>query len=145
MATVSSNRCGASLVALVALTLSGCSQDEWGYVSGVVTANGSPVGPGTLVFEPSDPERLNKPSSLGYFDASGKFSLVSAGGKKGAPVGNYRIKIMAGGPESLADEAAAVEAQQKPTPIPSKYFSHDGGLTATIKDGEQEINFDLES
>ncbi|MCO6046186.1 hypothetical protein NG895_19990 [Aeoliella sp. ICT_H6.2] len=145
MAIVLNNSHGALLIALLALALGGCSQEPWGYVSGIVTVDGQPVGPGTLVFEPSDPERGNGPSSLGYFDTSGEFSLVSAGGKKGAPVGNYRVKIMAGGPGSLAEESAAIEAQKKPSPIPSKYFHHDAGLTATVKDGEQEINFDLES
>ena len=130
---------------LTSLAVAGCSQGDWGYVTGTVTLDGEPVGPGTLVFEPSDPERGNGPSSLGHFDESGRFELVSAGGKKGAPIGNYRILLMAGGPGSLADEAAAVEAQRQATPIPRKYFDYDAGLTAKIEAGKQEIDFPLES
>lgn len=139
---------GATMTLLFLLVSSvvclGCGKSDWGRVSGIVTVDGKPVGPGTLVFEPSDEARLNASSALGYFDATGKYELVSAGKKQGAPVGNYRVIVMEGGPASLVGEASAVSASRdKNRKIPPKYADYDAGLSAKIEPGRQEIDFEL--
>lgn len=128
-------------IATALATCVGCGKSDWGTVRGVVTVDGSPVGPGTLVFEPAEPERANRPSSLGHFNAEGAYELVSVGKERGAPVGEYRVVIMEGGPASLTHEGAAAAAVN--TQIPPRYQDYDAGLTATIEQGSQEINFEL--
>lgn len=120
---------------------SGCQKQDWGYVTGTVTVDGQPVGPGTLVFEPADKERRNAPSSLAYFDEQGQFEVVSVGKQKGAQAGKYYVVIMEGAPGVLADENAP--AQVKPSQIPPRYSDYDAGLTAHIEPGDQVIDFPL--
>lgn len=128
-------------VAMALVLSAGCGRSDWGFVSGQVTVDGKPVGPGTLVFEPSDKDRNNHPSSLGYFDESGRYELLSAGNEKGAPAGEYRVLIMEGGPASLADEGAAANVSN--TQIPPRYGDYAAGLTASVKPGRQELDFSL--
>ena len=128
-------------LAIPLVASAGCGKADWGYVSGVVTVDGRPVGPGTLVFEPSDEDRQNKPSALGYFDAEGRYEIVSAGHETGARTGAYRVVIMEGSPASLVDEGAAAVTTN--TQIPARYTDYDAGLTAEIKTGAQVIDFPL--
>ena len=128
-------------VALCLAVCTGCGEADWGYVSGVVTLDDQPVGPGTLVFEPADPERRNAPSSLGYFDESGRYELLSVGEQRGALAGNYLVIVMEGGPASLHEETAA--AARRNSKIPPRYGDYAAGLTATVKPGEQEIDLRL--
>ena len=131
-------------MATVAMWCVGCGGSDWGKVTGIVTVDGQPVGPGTLVFEPSDESRVNDPSSLGYFDDSGRYELVSVGKKRGAPTGNYRVLVMEGGPASLAGEGSAVALQRtRKSAIPKRYGDYAAGLTAEVEPGRQEIDFQL--
>ncbi len=124
--------------------LIGCGSSDWGYVNGVVTLEGQPVGPGTLIFDPVLPDRVSGPSSTGHVNAQGEYKLMSAGkkkGKEGAPVGDYRVTIIGGDSSSLADE---MTTQAEATSlIPARYQNPEAGLTASVAAGKQTINFDL--
>ena len=124
--------------------LTGCGSSDWGRVEGVVTLEGQPVGPGTLVFEPVGTDGKAGPSSMGHLNAQGEYRLMSAGkkkGKEGAPVGDYRVTIMGGDSSSLAEEMTTQDEAQ--SLIPARYQSPEAGLTAKIKAGKQTIDFDL--
>jgi hypothetical protein len=120
--------------------LIGCGSDDWGYVEGVVTLEGQPVGPGTLIFEPVGVDRRSGPSAVGHLDAQGAYTL-GAGKKKGAAVGEYRVTIMGGDSDSFAEEMTT-KAEAK-TLIPARYQSPEAGLTANVAAGKQVINFEL--
>lgn len=121
--------------------MAGCGRSDWGYVTGLVTVDGKPVGPGTLVFEPTDSENRNGTSSLGYFDETGRYQLLSVGQVQGAVAGEYRVLVMVGAPGSLSDENAKLT--DVPTKIPARYADYGAGLTANIKPGDQAIDFPL--
>lgn len=121
--------------------LIGCGGSDWGYVTGVVTLEGQPVGPGTLIFDPVGP---NRASSTGHLNAQGEYTLMSAGktkGKAGAPVGDYRVTIMGGDSSSFAEEMTTRE--EATSLIPARYQSPEAGLTANVTAGKQTINFEL--
>ncbi len=123
----------------------GCGSSDWGYVTGVVTLEGQPVGPGTLIFDPAGPDRRGEPSSTGHVNAQGEYTLMSAGkkkGKKGAPVGDYRVTIMGGDSSSFAEEMTTQE--EATSLIPARYQSPEAGLTANVVAGNQTINFELQ-
>jgi len=120
----------------------GCSDDNWGQVTGVVTLNGKPVGPGSLMFEPENPVSVTTPSAIAHFREDGKYSLKSAGNKTGAPAGTYLVMIHGRSEEAFGDEI--VDPKQK-SAIPAKYLNHRlSGLKATVKPGSQTIDFDLQ-
>ena len=124
--------------------LIGCGSSDWGYVKGVVTLEGQPVGPGTLIFDPVGPDRGSDPSSTGHLNAQGEYTLMSAGkkkGKEGAPVGDYRVTIMGGDFSSFAEEMTTHE--EATSLIPARYQSPEAGLTANVAAGNQTINFEL--
>lgn len=120
--------------------LIGCGRNDWGYVEGVVTLDGQPVGPGMLIFEPVETDRRSDPSAVAHFDAQGTYTL-GAGKKQGAPVGKYRVTIIGGDSASFSDEMTT-EAEIKSL-IPPRYQSPEAGLTANVATGKQVINFEL--
>ncbi|MGL4514402.1 MAG: hypothetical protein ACRCT8_15040 [Lacipirellulaceae bacterium] len=128
-------------VAIAIFAAVGCGRTDWGYVAGAVTVDGQAVGPGTLVFEPTDPKNLNGPSSLGYFGEDGRYELLSVGKVRGAVAGEYRVVIMPGAPGALSDENTKLKDVK--TSIPAKYFDYGAGLTATVTPGSQSIDFPL--
>lgn len=131
-----------SLSAFVLLAaIAGCGRSDWGYVTGTVTVDGQAVGPGTLVFEPTDPKNVNGPSSLGYFGEDGRYQLLSVGKVEGAAAGEYRVVIMPGAPGSLSDENTKLKDVK--TAIPARYFDYGAGLTASVIPGSQAIDFAL--
>jgi hypothetical protein len=130
-----------SLLLLSVVVVTGCADENWGHVSGTVTLNGQPVGPGTLSFEPDDATALTATSAIAHFGEDGKYELHSAGNKKGAAVGKYNVRIQPGGENAFGDER--VDPNQK-SPIPGKYLNHrTSGLTAEIQSGSQVIDFPL--
>jgi hypothetical protein len=137
---------GGLTVAVVACTIlgsvAGCSDKDWGYVTGTVTLKGKPVGPGSLMFEPESPASVTTPSAIGHFREDGKYALKSAGNREGAPVGTYFVMIHGRSEEEFGDE---IVDPNKKSAIPAKYLNHRvTGLKATVKPGQQTIDFDLE-
>jgi hypothetical protein len=118
----------------------GCGSSDWGYVEGIVTLEGQPVGPGTLIFEPAGPDRRSEPSAVGHLNAQGEYTL-SAGEKIGASVGEYRVTIIGGDSASFAEEMKMPEEAR--SLIPARYQSSEAGLTANVAPGKQTIDFEL--
>lgn len=138
----------------------GCSgggtEVELEKVSGVVTMDGKPLAYAVVVFKPQE----GNPSS-GQTDVSGKYELVHRANAPGAIPGKHTVWITQGqpptsegDPESNIDSAATgVGSEDLETPkgkaapknpIPAKYNTKTT-LTAEVKQGENTIDFKLES
>jgi hypothetical protein len=121
--------------------VTGCADENWGYVTGTVTLKGKPIGPGSLMFEPANPTSVTTPSAIAHFREDGKYSLRSAGNREGAPAGEYLVMIHGRGEEAFGDER--IDPKQK-SAIPAKYLNHRAsGLKATVNPGDNTIDFDL--
>jgi hypothetical protein len=121
----------------------GCGNEDWGKVSGTVTLDGQPVGPGMVTFEPTSPDQVDAPFAGAQFREDGKYELRSPGNKVGALTGEYAVRIQSYAGETFGDE---VPLQGKPrnVKIPMKYIDPSkSGLTATVESGSQVIDFDL--
>lgn len=116
---------------LLCLGLSSCSSSGMGVplekVTGKVTLNGEALTEAIIIFEPA----ATGTSSHGVTDAEGHYVLKTKQDEVGAPVGEYVVKIIK--PEG---EVAGQEL------IPAKYNAN-SELTAEVKTGENEFNFDL--
>lgn len=79
------------------LTLTGCGNESYAPVEGVVTYNGKPLEDAKLIFEPIGDESGNasgKPS-YGKTDGSGRYSLqCPLEDVEGAAVGEHRVRIL---------------------------------------------------
>lgn len=129
----------AGLVA-AACALGGCGRSDWGYVEGVVTLEGEPVGPGTLLFEPAGPGQTK--SAMAHFGEDGRYELMSPGDELGAPVGEYHVAVYGGGEGSFGEEQVGPASQSQ---IPRRYLDPGtSGLTATVQQGNNTIDFNLE-
>lgn len=122
----------------------GCGNSaEFGDVSGTISVAGSPVGPGTIMFDPVPGEGPIGPSAVGQIGADGRYTLTLPGGKTGAHVGEYRVMILSAVKEEFGEEEAATT--RKPSRINVRYedIKH-SGLTATVVPGDNVIDFELE-
>lgn len=121
-----------------AITLfAGCGQganSPLGEVSGTVTFQGKPVMEGEISFySPAQGIGTKIP-----IDSSGHFKLPSP-----IEVGDYKVSIM---PPPLPDPSIGSQLPPKrdSASIPSKYRSDSlSGLIASIKQGNNELSFDL--
>jgi hypothetical protein len=94
-------------------------------VSGTVTFNGKPLAGATVLFSPDDP---NKTPAVGKTNDAGDFELSTFIAGDGAALGKYRIVI------STKPEGA----------IPAKFGdAKTTGLTAEVKEGSNEFQFEL--
>jgi hypothetical protein len=125
-----------------ALALCGCGGAEMAPVSGKITIEGQPVGPGTVIFEPDASAGTTGPPSVGNFGPDGLYSLTTASHGEGAVVGRHRVTIQSTGPGGYGDETPVDPA----TAIPARYSSaSESGLMAEVKSGSNpSIDFDLE-
>lgn len=65
-------------------------------VAGLVTVSGKAVPNGTLTFYPDAAKgNTTQHQPTGTLDAAGKFEVFVTGGRKGAPVGWYRVVVYA--------------------------------------------------
>lgn len=93
-------------------------------VSGKVTLNGEPVANLQVLFEPQDSSR--GAAGMGFTKADGSFELHYPGSQKGAPAGDYIVRIT---PTETDDpEAPTVE-------IPARYNTQ-SELKATVEAGK---------
>jgi hypothetical protein len=120
------------------LSLPGCGGKKSvpvGEVFGKVTFQGKPVDEGRVTFmnkeAGTDDEALLSPD--------GTYTI------KAVPVGEYKITIIPLIVRERADPKGPVVGVEKPAPnIPPKYRnSGTTDLTATVKEGKNELNFDL--
>jgi hypothetical protein len=122
-------------IALLAL-LAGCGGPEIAPVSGRVTFNGQPVGPGTVIFVPDDPSGTSGRSAVGQFAEDGIYRLTTTNDGDGAVVGRHRVIIQPAG----TDESTTPAKSQ----IPLRYADPQvSGLTAEVESGTNTIDFPL--
>jgi hypothetical protein len=63
-------------------------------VTGTITVDGKPVAAGTMVqFVPADQKNLKLGSSVGFTDASGKYTLQYTSDVKGAVIGKHSVLV----------------------------------------------------
>ena len=130
-------RIGLALLVAVSLALvAGCGPGgadlpELGQVKGKVTLDGKPVGNARVKFVPEDGAAA---TSFSLSDSSGEYELYFTKDVKGAAVGKHivTIQVMPGAP---GEESAT---------LPAKYGSA-GALTAEVKAGKNDVNFELTS
>jgi len=119
---------------LLILPLSGCRPNDKASVRGKVTLAGKPLVDVLVMFAPEA-----GPGAGGVTNAEGTYELFT-GGAHGKRVFTGRCKIS-------INEAEAVDAKgnRKPVRFPDRYTSNESsGLTAELKPGPNECNFDLE-
>ena len=124
--------CCAMLVAALALIVSGCGHSDrpgLGKVHGRVTLDGQPVVRATVAFQSESGGR----EASGLTDDNGEYVLKYLRDELGAVVGQSSVRIT---------------KQRTPDPntetVPQKY-NRMSTLTADVKSGSNEINFDLTS
>ncbi|MBA3313370.1 MAG: carboxypeptidase-like regulatory domain-containing protein [Planctomycetota bacterium] len=126
---------------LLLLSLAGCGSDgpELSEVTGTVTLDGKPLQGAILTFIPEAP---GASTSYGITDAEGNYSLMYSRDKSGAMIGTHKVEIAT---EKLtADDMADGQPVPKYVPIPKKY-KEPGALTADVKSGDNDIDFELTS
>lgn len=116
------------VVSLVLLPL-GCGSDrpDIGYVTGVVTFEGKPLANAEVTFEPR-----GKRFSFGKTDEEGRYEMTYIRDEKGVAVGECVVRITLDDPNSPRQF------------IPLKYNAN-SELTAEVKPGKNEFDFDLKS
>ncbi|TWT34098.1 hypothetical protein KOR42_53730 [Thalassoglobus neptunius] len=121
------------------LTLSGCggSSDlpSLGTVDGVVKLDGEPLEGVQVTFAPADKEGR---VSFGMTDDSGYYSLKYSNNARGAVLGTHEVTMLTPLPGDLMPDEKFVER------VPKKY-QFESTLIATVDEGSNEIDFDLES
>jgi len=127
-----------SLMLVFAATFAaGCQGGDHEGVTGIVTLDNQPLPKAQVVFTPTEGGR---PASA-TTDASGKYDLVYTRDKKGAPAGEYLVRIRTGGTKE-GEDGRDVKIPEK---VPDKY-NRRSELTVVVKEGEANtFDFDLES
>lgn len=97
-----------------------------GTVTGIIKMDGQPLPKATVVFAPD-----NSRQSGGTTNEQGKYELMFNGQLKGAAIGKHKVRITTG---------TAMEPQK----IPANY-NYQTVLSADVKEGKNDINFDLKS
>jgi hypothetical protein len=130
---------GLCVAACLFVVSSGCgsSGPELGQVTGTVTMDGQPVPGLNITFAPAE----KGPTSVGGTNQEGRYKLLYNTDRQGAVLGKHNVIIRSG--ERDTDEDGKPTGP-KPVKIPAKY-SQAGELTADVKAGSQEINFELDS
>ncbi len=118
--------------------LTGCGggasdQPKIAPVAGVVTMDGEPLAGASVQFFSE-----NGRPSAGVTNADGRYELVYIENQKGAVLGNHVVRI-----STQNDEEDPLGMQGTET-VPAKYNSK-STLTATVVEGANEFNFDLQS
>jgi hypothetical protein len=126
--------------AVLACVLAGCSGDRLeSQVSGVVTLDGQPIGPGTVVFAPAD----GGPPATGSVGEDGRYTLKTSRAE-GLAAGTYRVALSIRKiPENFnpADRLPPGESL-----IPEKYEqSSTSGLEFEVSPGNNTIDLPLTS
>lgn len=151
--TLSSSLTSCTIFLTALALISGCdSGPATGRVAGAVTYNSEAVKEGTVTFYPTQGGR----PATGRIQSDGTYELSTFGDGDGALVGEYRIAVEAksvvGGPpapKSLKEEITQTSAAKPTKPsikwlVPEQYSSAESsGITATVKRGQNEINFNL--
>ncbi len=146
-ARTSLNFAVAFMLSLIAVGCSGKSGPQHAKVSGTVTIDGVPTAGLAVYFETE-----NSATAIGQTNDNGVYELTSPGGHAGAVVGRATVRILGRDPSlpssSLEEIAAAqnttVEELKKKPVVPPQYNAN-SELSADVKPGKNEFNFDLKS
>lgn len=118
----------------------GCSPSPYGAdVTGRVTLDGKPVGPGVLYFTPAD---ATQNPARGDIDASGAYFLKTKH-ERGVDPGAYTVAVQV---YEIGDPPAPGERQMAdPVPlVPEKYLNAStSGLSFNVESGSQTIDIAL--
>lgn len=117
-------------LALLSITLCGCGGSDrppLGTVHGKVTLDRQPLPGAGVGFK----LRTGGREAYAATDADGNYELTYIRNDRGAPVGAHDVRI-----------STANENTSKVEKVPAKYNSQTT-LTAEVKPGDNEINFDL--
>jgi hypothetical protein len=126
------------MCAVILAIVAGCNHSsQESQVSGRVTLDGAPVGPGTVVFAPVG---SGKPAT-GSVDASGNYNM-STSHEIGLASGKYKAAV------SIREAAPDIKRGERPEPgkllIPQKYEdSSKSGLEYDVPPGNNTINIEL--
>lgn len=122
------------------ILLAGCngSQQPTAPVRGQITYDDKPVTSGTITFVP----KKSGPAATGEIQKDGSYVLKTYKTGDGAVLGEHTVMII-----SLEDQTGKLpehRSQTPPTLIPPKYSNNQtSGLSATVKEGDNTINFPL--
>ncbi|WP_145231808.1 hypothetical protein [Gimesia algae] len=109
-------------------------------VKGIVTYEGKPLETGEVVFFPDSGEQI----AHGKIQPDGSFQLTTYEEGDGAFPGTHKVTIISER-DMEGISAEDPEASMEPSFIPTKYnMQKSSGLTAVVKEGDNEIKFDLE-
>ncbi len=120
--------------------LSGCSDEiPRAVVRGIVSYRGEPIQDGVIMFIPDNAAPVALKISEGHYDTE-----TDANDKRGAVIGHCTVRIYGDKPsgKKVKDPMSGVVMEENIQFIPSQ-FNENTELTADVKPGEQEINFDL--
>ena len=122
-----------AVFALLMLVGCGGPAADMGFVTGVVTLDGEPVGNATIAFLPTAGR-----SSTGFTNASGEYELAQTRDRMGAAIGTHKVTVV--------QDALDVEEGVKRVKIPRIYGDKKRTeLTKTVEGGSNEINIELKS
>lgn len=131
------------VVCLLSIGLAGCGPEhgrDTAPVSGVITLDGKPLANAKVTFQPKG----GGPSSAGFTNASGEYTLTGFKGDPGAVVAEHRVLIYSAGTVGNTD----TDSDDGPRPvelIPNRYNAQ-SVLTIVVQDGQDNVaNFDLTS
>jgi len=128
--------------------MAGCGGSSSGTaaVSGRVTYKGKPVANANVSFTPAEGASR---AATGLTDANGRFTLGTFSTSDGALPGNYRIGVIARGPDrppKPGETGSGMPGEMMPgdPTIPTKYFApNTSGLTHEVKRGRNHVELDL--
>ncbi|MFO0818145.1 MAG: carboxypeptidase-like regulatory domain-containing protein [Pirellulales bacterium] len=127
-----------ALAALMTTVLAGCGgRENLGSVSGQVKLGDQPLAGALIRFQPQQP---GSPSSA-ISDESGYYTLTYTRDLRGAEIGTHRVTIST---FSRGNPDGEPPAPPVPERVPAKYNTA-SQLTAEVKQGSNEIDFQLES
>lgn len=123
-------------LAITALIFAGCGSNDagpkLGRVHGVVTLDQQPLPNALVSFYPKD----GRPST-GMTDSNGAYELIFTDTKKGAIVGEHVVRIT-----TAQTSGEGIDPAKAKETLPSNY-NEESELTATVKSGDNTLNFDL--
>ena len=121
------------ILCAAATGLAGCnSGPDMGTVTGKVTLDGQPAEGLEVEFEPK--QAGTGTSAIGYTQPDGSYELYYPGDRKGAPPGEYTVRIRGAERDDPAEQK-----------VVAPRFNMESELSATVESGANTFNFEVES
>ena len=135
----------------LALFLCCCGSSNSGSVSGTITIDGAPLEGAKVCFYPAQGR-----ASIGTTDSQGKYNLAYSRSQNESPIGEYRVTLSTEKaveveyPDSDYGRGGTVKAdvisEARAEALPPEYVEKGTTqLRATVKSGENTIDFSLQS